>query len=72
MSTSFGCKCEIKDKKNWVVVHRNHNHSHFEYPKGAEHYSQYSMVRCKECKSIGSTKANYVVDLEDDEGLNGW
>ena len=36
MSQSFGCKCEIKDKKNWRVIHRNHNHSYFEYPKGQE------------------------------------
>jgi len=65
MSVSFGCKCVIKDKNNWRVIHRNHNHSYFEYPKGAEHYSKYSTVRCMECQSIGRTKAKYVDDLLD-------
>jgi hypothetical protein len=65
MSESFGCKCEIKDKNNWRVIHRNHNHSHFESPKGAEHYSKYSTVRCMKCQSIGRTKAKYVSHLLD-------
>ena len=66
MCQSFGCKCEIKDKKNWRVVHRNHNHSYFETPKGEEHYSAYSCVRCIKCKAMGQTKAMYVNDLKDD------
>ena len=38
MSHSFSCKCKIKNKKNWRVMHRKHNHSYFESPRGAEHY----------------------------------
>lgn len=49
-----------------MVVHRRHNHSHFESPKGEEHYSLYSTVRCTKCGAIGSTKAKYVDDLDDD------
>jgi hypothetical protein len=65
MSVSFGCKCEDKDKKNWKVVHRNHNHSAFESPKYAEHYSEYSTVKCLKCGLIGRTKAKYVCELDD-------
>ena len=66
MAVSFGCKCEVKNKDNWKVLHRNHNHSVFESPKYCEHYSEYSSVRCVKCGSIGRTKAKYVVELEDD------
>ncbi len=68
MAVSFGCKCEVKDKKNWVVKHRNHNHSAFESPKYEEHYSEYSSVRCTKCHACGRTKAKYVCLLEDDKG----
>lgn len=72
MSVSFGCRCEVKDKRNWLVVHRYHNHSHFESPKGAEHQSDYSTVRCTKCGAIGSTKATYVDGLADDDNRDGW
>ncbi len=59
------CICEIKDKKNWVVIHRNCNYSYFQYPKGGYHYSDYSLVRCMKCENIWRTKANYVSELKD-------
>jgi len=49
-----------------TTVHRYHNHSHFEYPKGAAHPSDYSTVRCLSCGAIGRTKAKYVDFLKDD------
>ena len=67
MSVSFGCKCGKKEKRNWVVVHRNHNHSYFETPQGAAHYSDYSTVYCKKCTALGRTKARYVDELKDGE-----
>jgi len=65
MAVSFSCRCETKDKSNWVVIHRNHNHSAFESPKYAEHYSFYSTVYCTKCGAIGRTKAKYVDELPD-------
>jgi len=66
----FNCHCEERKKpvreRRWVVVHRYHNHSHFEYPKGAAHPSDYSTVRCLSCGAIGRTKAKYVDFLKDD------
>lgn len=67
MAKSFSCKCEKKDKKNWIVVHRNHNHSAFEYPKYHAHYSEYSTVKCIVCGDIGRTKAKYVAELKDED-----
>ena len=66
MSHSFSCKCKIKNKKNWRVMHRKHNHSYFESPKGAEHPSDYSTVLCLKCTGCGRTKAKYVDELEDE------
>lgn len=69
MTISFGCKCEVKDKKNWKVIRRNYNNSFFESPRGGRHYSEYSSVRCTKCGAIGRTKAKYVVELDDDETM---
>ena len=65
MATSFGCTCDIKDKRNWRVAHRNHNHSYFEAPKGQAHLSAYSTVFCLKCGAFGRTKAQYVYELAD-------
>ena len=73
MAVSFGCKCEEKNKENWIVIHRRHNHSHFEYPKGEEHYSFYSTVLCLKCRALGRTKAKYVDELEDyNDKIHDW
>ena len=68
MSNSFGCKCKIKDKTQWVVLHRECNFSHFQKPKGQQHYSEYSLVECLKCGAFGRTKAKYVSKLKDKEG----
>jgi len=68
MSVSFSCDCKPKDKKNWRVLHRRHNHSYFESPKGGEHISDYSTVLCTVCGGTGQTKAKYVDELEDYDG----
>jgi len=65
MSESFGCKCIIKDKSNWRVIHRMCNYSAFESPKYGPHPSNYSTVSCIKCTSTGRTKAKYVNGLED-------
>ena len=68
MSESMHCICEgkLKDKiKNYRVVHRYHNHSYFQSPKGGEHHSRYSTVKCLKCKACGTTKASYVDILPD-------
>jgi len=67
MSVSFGCRCDIKNKDNWVIVCFIHNHSAFESPKYYPHYSDYSTVRCLNCGAIGRTKAKYVSLLELDK-----
>jgi hypothetical protein len=64
------CTCEgtpEEKRKNWVVLHRKHNHSYFESPKGCEHYSDYSLVCCLNCSGMFRTKADYVSDLPDGE-----
>ena len=65
MSVSFGCKCAIKEKSNWKVLHRECNYSYFESPKGGRHHSRYSTVFCLKCRAMGRTKAKYVDDLDD-------
>jgi len=68
MSSWVPCTCNGSRKermKNWRVVHRNHNHSHFEYPKGCEHFSEYSAITCLKCTGYFRTKSKYVNDLED-------
>ena len=67
MSVSFSCSCEIKNKDNWKVLHRKHNHSAFESPPYAEHVSEYSTVICEKCGGCGRTKAKYVDGLKDYE-----
>ena len=58
------CKGRWKEKReNWRVVFKNVNHSHFESPKGAAHYSEYSLVTCIECGANFRTKAKYVDEL---------
>jgi hypothetical protein len=59
------CDCKIKNKDRWRVLHRNHNHSHFQYPKGEEHYSERSAVICLDCGKVWRTKAKYVDGLKD-------
>lgn len=70
MSGWQGCTCEGTRKqkmKNWYVVMRNYNLSHFERPKGCRHYSDYSTVMCKGegCSMVIRTKAGYVKSLPD-------
>jgi len=69
MAVSFSCKCSERKKplkeRNWFIIHRHHNHSAFEYPKNAAHYSDYSTVWCKTCNALGRTKAEYVDELRD-------
>lgn len=54
------CKCGYE---NYEIWHYKHNHSHFEYPKGGEHYSEYSTIHCKKCNAVWRTKAKYVEHL---------
>lgn len=61
MSKGRKCKC---DNPLWIVLHYRHNHSYFEYPKGQEHPSDYSTIKCENCGAIWSTKAKYVEDLQ--------
>jgi hypothetical protein len=63
MSNGAFCNCEKKDKSNWVVSSYKSNYSHFEYPKGERHYSDYSQVECKKCGRTWRTKAKYVEEL---------
>lgn len=63
MASGKACKCVVKDKKQWEVLHYKHNHSAFESPKYGEHSSQYSTVRCKVCGMVWHTKALYVEQL---------
>ena len=69
MSVSFSCHCEERKKpvreRNWIVIVRNGNYSHFEYPQGRFHSSRHSLVYCKSCRSLGRTKAKYVDLLKD-------
>lgn len=46
MSVQKQCNCP---RSYYRVEHRKHNHSYFEYPKGGEHYSDYSGVSCMRC-----------------------
>ncbi len=59
--------CTCGNRKNWRVTHRNHNHSYFKAPQGAEHYSDYSEVICitPRCNGIGRTKCKYIAALPD-------
>lgn len=64
------CSCEGTQKekrKNWRVIHRNHNHSYFEKPKGQQHYSDYSAIICIKCRGFFRTKSSYVCELKDFE-----
>lgn len=63
MGSGQACVCKTKDKRNWVVRHYKHNHSAFQTPKYGAHSSDYSMVQCKKCLRIWSTKATYVEGL---------
>lgn len=65
MSGHVACTC--KDRRNWRVIHRNHNHSYFESPKGAEHYSAYSLITCmgEGCMGAFRSKAKYVYSIPD-------
>lgn len=71
MSAWIPCTCkgtEKEKRKSWRVLHRYHNHSYFESPKGEAHYSDYSQVVCINCMGNFRTKANYVSELEDYKG----
>lgn len=63
MSSGKACICTEKNKNNWVVIHYRHNHSAFETPKYGKHDSAYSIVQCKKCLMVWSTKASYVESL---------
>ena len=58
------CRCEKSDKNNWYVLTYHGNYSHFQYPKGQFHYSDYSTVVCQKCSSVWRTKAKYVENLK--------
>lgn len=72
MSASFSCHCPERKKpvqdRNWVVMARQCNYSHFEAPKGQWHSSDWSTVVCLSCRACGQTKAKYVSQLRDYEG----
>jgi len=70
MSGHSPCICSgtwKEKRKNWRIVHRNHNHSYFESPKGDFHYSDYSLVVCiaKGCYGCFRSKAKYINNLPD-------
>ena len=54
-------------QENYVVIHYKHNHSWFESPKGGRHPSAYSMLQCKKCRAVFSSKSKYVDDLPREE-----
>lgn len=64
MSVMKTCGC---GREYYVVIHYKHNHSHFESPKGARHYSEYSKLQCKKCGAVFSSKAKYVDELPKEE-----
>ena len=68
MSGGKFCICDVKDRSNFAVLHRWHNHSAFESPKYAEHLGNYSTVQCKVCNMVWHTKAKYVHSLPDAPG----
>jgi hypothetical protein len=53
--------------KNWYVLRRHYNLSYFERPKGQPHFSDYSVVCCRNCTMMVSTKSKYVDSLPDGE-----
>lgn len=57
MSVMKTCECS---RDYYRVLHRNHNHSHFETPKGEEHFSWYSGIVCLRCGWHFRTKAKWV------------
>ena len=68
MSAHISCTCSgtrEERMKNWYVFLRNANRSHFESPKGALHYSEYSTIMCKNCQMCVRSKAKYVDKLSD-------
>jgi len=56
------CQCS---RDYYRVEHRNHNHSHFETPKGEEHFTKYSGIVCLRCGWRFRTKANWVNSTPD-------
>ncbi len=62
MSVMKTCKC---GKENYRVLHRNHNHSYFETPKGGAHYSDYSGIVCMKCGWVFRSKAKWVQQTKD-------
>jgi len=67
VSGGKSCICKVRNPNNWVVVHRNHNHSAFETPKYEAHWSRYSKIHCKVCGMAWSSDAAYVLALADEE-----
>lgn len=65
MSMTRTCRC---GRDNWVVIHYKHNHSYFESPQGAMHWSEWSKIECKKCGHVFSSKAQYVDQLPMIEG----
>ena len=62
MSEMKTCDC---GRENYRVLHRNHNHSYFEYPQGGEHYSDYSGIICLKCGWHFRSKAKWVEGCPD-------
>ena len=62
MSVTKTCLCS---RDFYRVEHRNHNHSYFEKPQGAAHYSDYSGIRCLACGWHFRTKAKWVMTCPD-------
>lgn len=63
MSGGKACTCEKKDKSNWLIINYKCNYSAFQYPKYAQHPSDYSTIECTNCGMVWRTNANYVDEL---------
>ncbi len=65
MSVLKTCECGKKygRKKVYRIIHYHHNHSHFESPKGEEHYSEYSGIICLKCEWSFRSKAKWVEEI---------
>lgn len=68
MSSHSPCTCNGSRRermKFWYVSQRHYNLSYFEKPKGCEHISDYSTVRCSRCSMCFRSKASFVDYLPD-------
>lgn len=68
MSGGTACTCSESKKparlRRWFVTQRNCNHSAFN--GYAYDPSDYSAIRCGECRAVWRTKAKYVDELRDE------